>query len=121
MTSTKGDKELREAAEEADVIVAHLSSVPLVELRTLAGLNMVPRDSKPQLVTDYADLWEQAVTEASEPSEDDDLKDGLDEADFSSNRSSSAFASDPRRSSGGFTCRPSIPSRRRVRADSICT
>ncbi len=78
----KGTKGLREAAEEADVIVAHLSSVPLVELRALAGLDTGPHDSTPQLVTDYADLWEQAVTGAGEPSKDDDLKDGLDEADF---------------------------------------
>lgn len=78
----RGDKELREAVEEADVIVAHLSSVPLVELRALAGLKTGPRDSKPRLVTDYAKLWKQAVTAASKPSKDKDLKAGLTEANF---------------------------------------
>ena len=78
----KGTKGLREAVEEADVVVAHLSSVPLVELRTLAGLNASPEDAKLQLVGDYAELWEQAATAASDTSKDEDLEAGITEADF---------------------------------------
>jgi tetratricopeptide (TPR) repeat protein len=78
----KGEKGLREAVEEADVIVAHLSSVPLVELRAIAGLSTGPEDPKPQLVSDYTELWEKAVDGASKRSKDEDLKAGLTEADF---------------------------------------
>jgi hypothetical protein len=78
----KGDKGLRKAVEEADVIVAHLSSVPLVELRSIAGLNTGPEDMKPQLVADYVDLWDQAATGATESSIDKDLEAGITEADF---------------------------------------
>jgi tetratricopeptide (TPR) repeat protein len=78
----KGAKGLREAIEEADVIVAHLSSVPLVELRALAGLNASPDDAKPELVRDYAELWEEAAIVASETSKDEDLEAGITEADF---------------------------------------
>lgn len=88
----EGTKELREAVEEADVIVAHLSSVPLVELRALAGLNVGPDRPKPALVTDYAELWEQAATGVMELSkaasanedqdEDTDLEASIAEADF---------------------------------------
>jgi glyoxylase-like metal-dependent hydrolase (beta-lactamase superfamily II)/tetratricopeptide (TPR) repeat protein len=78
----KGKKGLREAVEEADVIVAHLSSVPLVELRSFAGLDTGPDDPKPQLVSEYAELWKEAVEKATEPSEGEDLEAGLDEANF---------------------------------------
>lgn len=78
----KGTKKLRKAIEEADVVVAHLSSVPLVELRALAGLNPGPEDPKPQLVSDYSDLWEQAAKAATKPSDDDDLEAGVTEAEF---------------------------------------
>jgi tetratricopeptide (TPR) repeat protein len=78
----KGKKGLREAVEEADMIVAHLSSVPLVELRSLAGLNVSPEDAKLELVGQYAELWEQAATVASETSTDEDLAAGITEADF---------------------------------------
>lgn len=78
----KGKKDLREAVEEADVVVAHLSSVPLVELRSLAGLNTGPDDPKPKLLTEYAELWEQAVDKASKPPDGEDLKAGLEEANF---------------------------------------
>lgn len=80
----RGKKGLREAVEEADVIVAHLSSVPLVELRALADLNTGAGTGEPRLVTDYTDLWKKAVEGASETSDDDDddLKAGLDEANF---------------------------------------
>jgi hypothetical protein len=70
----KGRKGLREAVEEADVIVAHLSSVPLVELRALAGLNTRPEDAELKLVRDYAALWEEAASAASDGSKDDDHK-----------------------------------------------
>lgn len=88
----KGRKGLREAVEEADVVVAHLSSVPLVELRALADMNTSPEDSKLKLVRDYAELWEQAVIAAAGDGQDqgdeagggeeDDLKAGITEADF---------------------------------------
>jgi hypothetical protein len=78
----KGRKGLREAVEEADVIVAHLSSVPLVELRALAGLNTSPEDAKLKLVRDYAELWEQAANAASDERDEEDLEaDSSDERD----------------------------------------
>jgi tetratricopeptide (TPR) repeat protein len=88
----RGKKGLREAVEESDVIVAHLSSVPLVELRALAGLKTGLDDATPPLVSDYAELWTDAVTAASKPStdgdpdeeleEDKDLEEGFNEANF---------------------------------------
>lgn len=55
-----GDKDLSEAIKEADIVVAHLSSVPLRELRELAELN--PETS--EAVTEYREIWEKAVGKA---------------------------------------------------------
>jgi len=67
----EGSKELRTAIEEADVVVAHLSSVPLRELRILAGLKGSPKKPKPtgegdgkeevDLGSEYVELWERAA------------------------------------------------------------
>ncbi len=73
----KGSKGLREAIEEADVVVAHLSSVPLVELRTLAGLNASPEEANLQLVRDYAELWEAAAKAATDDSADGEENGGV--------------------------------------------
>ncbi len=53
----EGTKSLKEAAASADVVVAHLSSVPLRELRDLAGLDTTDDEA----TADFAKLWQQAV------------------------------------------------------------
>jgi tetratricopeptide (TPR) repeat protein len=78
----QGEKNLREAVEEADVVVAHLSSVPLVELRELAALSPGSQDLKPQPVREYLRLWKRAATAAKKPSTDKDLQVGATEAEF---------------------------------------
>jgi glyoxylase-like metal-dependent hydrolase (beta-lactamase superfamily II)/tetratricopeptide (TPR) repeat protein len=57
----KGTKTLRQAVDEADVVLAHLSSVPLRDLRELAKLDPgVAREA----IADYQSLWAEAVERA---------------------------------------------------------
>ena len=53
-----GAEELREAVDEADIVVAHLSSVPLRELRALADLD---RQAAGATDEEYRKHWKQAV------------------------------------------------------------
>ena len=62
----RGTKSLKDAAASADVVVAHLSSVPLRELRELAGLDT----SEDQAAADFAGLWKSAVRQATKQDED---------------------------------------------------
>jgi len=55
-----GTRTLQEAAASADVVVAHLSSVPLRELRELAGLT-ASGDSLSDIASEFTKLWETAV------------------------------------------------------------
>lgn len=64
----KGSKPLRDAVREADVVVAHLSSVPLRELRELAGMECAD-DSDP-VIADYKALWERAAAQAERDGQD---------------------------------------------------
>lgn len=56
-----GEKTLRQAVDEADVVLAHLSSVPLRDLRELAELDP---DAAGDAITDYRSLWAKAVEQA---------------------------------------------------------
>jgi ribonuclease BN (tRNA processing enzyme)/tetratricopeptide (TPR) repeat protein len=56
----QGAKTLKEAAAGADIVVAHLSSVPLRELRELAGLT--DGDDAPSKA--FAALWDDAVAQS---------------------------------------------------------
>jgi tetratricopeptide (TPR) repeat protein len=58
----KGTKSLNAAAAEADIVIAHLSSVPLPELRTLAGLSAVADNDGPAQT--FIDLWKKVGREA---------------------------------------------------------
>jgi hypothetical protein len=77
-----GEKTLMEAVDEADVVVAHLSAVPLKELRELAGLK--PGEAEPAAIGEFTELWEEARAQTEqEPSQkDEDLKEGIDQAAF---------------------------------------
>jgi hypothetical protein len=57
----KGTKSLKDAAVAADVVVAHLSSVPLRELRELAGMDT----SEDEAAASFAELWKEAVRQAT--------------------------------------------------------
>jgi hypothetical protein len=56
----QGTRTLKEAAATADVVVAHLSSVPLRELRELAGLT-ASGDDLAEVASEFTELWETAV------------------------------------------------------------
>jgi tetratricopeptide (TPR) repeat protein len=80
-----GTKSLRDAAASADVVVAHLSSVPLRELRQLAGLT----GGEDKTTARFAELWKEAVlaTERAEGSgaqkcDDGNAMQGADETRF---------------------------------------
>jgi tetratricopeptide (TPR) repeat protein len=66
----QGTKSLKDAAASADVVVAHLSSVPLRELRELAGLDT----SEDETIVEFAKLWEEAVEKAGKKDEGDEGK-----------------------------------------------
>lgn len=78
-----GEKTVLEAAETADVVVAHLSAVPLKELRELAGLKR--GEGEPGVIQEFTDLWAQACEQAGqsvEDEEDEDVKEGVQQAAF---------------------------------------
>ncbi len=65
-----GKTSLASAIEIADVVVAHLSSVPLPELRDLAGLTSGP-DSDDELVGAFTEIWKKAADNAGPSIEDE--------------------------------------------------
>ncbi len=77
-----GSKTVLEAAKKADVVVAHLSAVPLKELRELAGLRR--SKDEPAAIEEFTELWDRACEQAARtaPEEDEDLQAGIDLADF---------------------------------------
>ena len=88
-----GGKPLHAAVREADVVVAHLSSVPLRELRELAGLKTVD-PSVEGMITEYKDLWERAAHQA-ERHLDGDEKRGVERAQFLIDQVQFGFRSTP--------------------------
>lgn len=65
----KGSKSLMEAVDEADVVVAHMSAVPLRELRDVAGLRL--GEGEPKEIGEFADLWSEAAEQAQRPTSDE--------------------------------------------------
>jgi len=84
-----------EAAREADVVVAHLSAVPLKELRELAGLKR--EDGESEAIGEFTELWEKASRQAGreDAAEDEDLKAGIEQVGFLLQRLQFGFRSRP--------------------------
>lgn len=99
-----GSKDLAEAAEEADVVVAHLSSVPLRELRDLAGLRGGP--SVDETIREYQDIWSQAARRANAEGADKDERDGIKDTEFLLNQIQFGFRSRPRGGTKDFRVSP---------------
>jgi tetratricopeptide (TPR) repeat protein len=76
-----GTKTLAQAAASADVVVAHLSSVALPELRKLAGLT-AGRDGDVEPLAEFIELWRKAVTRAQENGVSEDEDEGSRETRF---------------------------------------
>jgi hypothetical protein len=100
----EGSKSLRTAVQEADVVVAHLSSVPLRELRKLAGLGAGGEGA----LAEYTGLWEEAAERAaaearqSEP----DWREGVDETKFLLGQIQFGFRSKPKEPEWGLQVSP---------------
>lgn len=100
-----GSKGLAEAAEEADVVVAHLSSVPLRELRDLAGLGGEPGVDK--TIREYQDIWSQAARRTKKPKgADEDEQDGIEDTEFLLNQIQFGFRSRPKETTKDFRVSP---------------
>jgi ribonuclease BN (tRNA processing enzyme) len=104
-----GAKTLLDAVEEADVVVAHLSGVPLRELREVAGL--VNGESEPDEVGEFEKLWQDAVGQAKPPVEPDDpdRKRGNDKAEFLLRQLQFGFRSRPEDGRSGLGVSPLSP------------
>ncbi len=77
----KGKRTLADAAGVADVVVAHLSSVPLRELRELAGLANV-KDDQDEATAEFRELWRSAVEQANRSEGDLAILEGTEETRF---------------------------------------
>jgi hypothetical protein len=95
-----GEKTVFEAAGEADVVVAHLSAVPLKELRELAGLKR--GEDEPPVIGEFTDLWQTACKQAEGPGQkrDTDLEEGREQAAFLLRQLQFGFRSRPRDDTG---------------------
>lgn len=101
----EGSKSLRTAVQEADVVVAHLSSVPLRELRKLAGLGSGGEEA----LAEYAELWEAAVERAgaeARQSSPPDWREGVDETKFLLGQIQFGFRSKPKEAEWGLRVSP---------------
>jgi hypothetical protein len=58
--ASSGGKPLTEALEEADLVVAHVSSTPLSELRALAGFDVAPEPAG-EPTRQFEELWNELV------------------------------------------------------------
>lgn len=100
-----GSKSLRTAIEEADVVVAHLSAVPLRELRDLAGLDGDGGEVA-DMIEEYKDLWNQAVAEIERDRGNPSRKAGIREAEDLLNQIQFGFRSRPWGPARDFTVSP---------------
>jgi len=105
----RGEKTLMKAVEEADVVVAHLSGVPLRELREVAGL--VNGENEPREVGEFEKLWQDAVGEALPETtpEDPDRKRGNEQAEFLLRQLQFGFRSRPADGESGLGVSPLSP------------
>ncbi len=101
----KGSKSLRRAVEEADVVVAHLSSVPMRELRELAGLDSDSESEQGEIAA-YKKLWGEAVEEAGRKGKTDDEKRGIEQTQFLLNQLQFGFRSLPSDGDDGLAVSP---------------
>jgi tetratricopeptide (TPR) repeat protein len=100
-----GKMSLRQAVEEADVVVAHLSSVPLRELRELADLESTPAD---EAIEEFRKLWKTAVKNTAFPKKtrDPDQIEGIRQTRFLLNQLQFGFRSRPENKKDGFAVSP---------------
>jgi tetratricopeptide (TPR) repeat protein len=94
---SKGTKSMGEAIAEADVVVAHLSSVPLLELRELAGMDSGVGADK--AISQFTELWQDAAVQASRKVGSADLLEGVKQTEFLLNQIQFGFRSKPLRDS----------------------
>lgn len=103
------DKDLLEAVEEADVVVAHISAVPLKELRELSGLDTDDEAVAPA-VGQYRELWDEAVEQAEFKWEGRDEREGALRTKFLLNQLQFGFRSRPDKRMGeDFSVSPFSP------------
>lgn len=95
-----GRKTVLQAAREADVVVAHLSAVPLKELREMAGLKR--EEDEPEAIGEFIELWEKASRQAEreDAAEDEDLEEGIEQVGFLLQRLQFGFRSRPETKKG---------------------
>lgn len=67
---SRGTTTMREAIDRADVIVAHVSAIPLPQLRELAGLSNAPKDVRE--TGDFNSLWEALYEQVEAKLDSDD-------------------------------------------------
>lgn len=70
-----GSLPMHDALEQADLVVAHLSSVPLFELRELAAFDDMPEDVGPRTrrrTDQFQHLWERLVEQIADAKDDGD-------------------------------------------------
>lgn len=89
-----GSKDFWDAVEEADVVVAHVSAVPLRELRTLANLGEGDEVAA-QMIDEYTELWATAAEQARSKGGDDDEVRGAQQTEFLLNQIQFGFRSRP--------------------------
>lgn len=94
-----GTKSLWEAVGEADVVVAHLSSVPLRELRELTGLGEGVVGDK--TIAEYKRIWSRAAAQANDKSADQDAQRGIKSTEFLLNQIQFGFRSGPNKKRNG--------------------
>jgi hypothetical protein len=95
-----GTKTVLEAVRQADVVVAHLSAVPLKELREMAGLKR--GEDEPEAIGEFTELWERACRQAEREAsdDDDDLQEGIEQIGFLLRRLQFGFRSRPETAKG---------------------
>lgn len=103
----RGDRDLRSAVRAADLVVAHLSSAPLPELRRLAGMSS---GTNPD-IDEYQSLWNAAVETAGEaPAVGDDLmRKGIERTNFLLNQVQFGFRSRAASPEDGLSVSPFSP------------
>jgi tetratricopeptide (TPR) repeat protein len=104
-----GGKSFWKAVGEADVVVAHVSAVPLRELRELANLG--PGDEvAARMIAEYLDLWYATAAQADKSKNlSEDEKAGAEQAEFLLNQLQFGFRSRPRKRGQDLRISPFTP------------
>ncbi|HST33680.1 MAG TPA: MBL fold metallo-hydrolase [Solirubrobacteraceae bacterium] len=100
-----GAKRLKDAAASADVVIAHLSSVPLRELRELAALT----SSDDHAAGEFSKLWAQAVEQTKAAEGDESLAKGAAATEFLLQQLQFAFRSLSAKSDRDLSVSPLSP------------